>query len=219
MHDPRTTDDLGVDAVTDWERPPDNWARFGPDPTLFIHTHFAAHEKYPNGIADMVGYWAENRIPGGVLLFDRSRVWNDETSPEPNAYIEAGRNSVTFRICQLLDSQQEELLRFLSADRRRMEGQSADDPLPVLSTPENRVRVDPTEAIPVHKIYRDTWEREDPPEGQLVLQQYRQREHMEYLGYPELGTPDDVMRQIEEASRRSPIPYATACDRDQEGFS
>jgi hypothetical protein len=85
-------------------------------------------------------------------LFDRSRIWCDETNPEPNAYIEAGRDNVTFRICQLLDSQQEELVRFLSADKSQLEGQSADDPLPVLSTPENRVRVDPTEAIPIHKF-------------------------------------------------------------------
>ncbi|KAI8228095.1 Aryl-alcohol dehydrogenase [Colletotrichum sp. SAR 10_86] len=27
--------------------------------------------KYPEGIADMVGYWAESRIFGGVVLFDR----------------------------------------------------------------------------------------------------------------------------------------------------
>lgn len=30
-----------------------------------------SHDGYPNGLADVVGYWAEARIFGGVVLFDR----------------------------------------------------------------------------------------------------------------------------------------------------
>lgn len=210
MHDPCTTYGLSVEAVTAWERLPDMWARFKPYPTLFVHTHFAAHGKYPNDIADMVGYWAENRILGGVLLFDRSKTWHDETNPEPNAYIEAGRDKVTFRICQLLDSQQEEFLRFLSASKSQLEGQSADGPLPILSTAENRVRIETAEAIPVHKIYRDIWEREDLPEDYWRLEHYRQRSretHMEPLDYPEMQTTEDLLKELDEAYRsQSPIP-------------
>lgn len=40
-------------------------------PHLFFNIHYRAYEQYPFGIADMAGYWAEDRIFGGVVLFDR----------------------------------------------------------------------------------------------------------------------------------------------------
>lgn len=39
--------------------------------TLFCHAWYRDYEQYPQGIADCVGYWAEARIFGGVVLFDR----------------------------------------------------------------------------------------------------------------------------------------------------
>lgn len=40
-------------------------------------------ERFHNGLADVVGYWAELRIFGGVVLFDRGetedQVSNDQT--------------------------------------------------------------------------------------------------------------------------------------------
>lgn len=58
------------DGVLMWEREPG--AGFpNPDPTLFNHPAYTFFEQYPNGAADMAGYWAENRILGGVVLFDR----------------------------------------------------------------------------------------------------------------------------------------------------
>jgi len=42
-----------------------------PYPTLFTFPHYHCHEQYPNGVADIAGYWAEDKIFGGVLLFDR----------------------------------------------------------------------------------------------------------------------------------------------------
>lgn len=41
-----------------------------PD-TLFCHKWYRDHDQYPEGVADSVGYWAEARILGGVVLFDR----------------------------------------------------------------------------------------------------------------------------------------------------
>jgi hypothetical protein len=29
------------------------------------------YDQYPDGLADVAGYWAEDRIFGGVVLFDR----------------------------------------------------------------------------------------------------------------------------------------------------
>ncbi len=42
-----------------------------PRPTLFFHVDYMDYEQYPDGLADMAGYWAEDRIFGGVLVFDR----------------------------------------------------------------------------------------------------------------------------------------------------
>jgi hypothetical protein len=39
--------------------------------TLFCHSWYRDYDQYPNGIAGSVGYWAEARILGGVVLFDR----------------------------------------------------------------------------------------------------------------------------------------------------
>ena len=40
-------------------------------PVLFLHEWYQDYERYPNGVADCVGFWAEARIFGGVVLFDR----------------------------------------------------------------------------------------------------------------------------------------------------
>lgn len=42
-----------------------------PYPTLFTFSCYSWHEQYPNGVADVAAYWAEDKIFGGVLLFDR----------------------------------------------------------------------------------------------------------------------------------------------------
>lgn len=40
-------------------------------PTPFCLLHYSKPEQYPDGIADLAGYWAEDRIFGGVVLFGR----------------------------------------------------------------------------------------------------------------------------------------------------
>ena len=37
----------------------------------FYHTDYKAYERYPFGLLNVVGYWAEDKLFGGVLLFDR----------------------------------------------------------------------------------------------------------------------------------------------------
>jgi hypothetical protein len=41
-----------------------------PLKTVFFHQSYQNHDQYPNGIADIAGYWAEAQIFGGVVLFD-----------------------------------------------------------------------------------------------------------------------------------------------------
>jgi len=42
-------------------------------PTVFYHPSYQAFDQYPNGISDVVGYWAETKILGGVMIFDRGQ--------------------------------------------------------------------------------------------------------------------------------------------------
>ena len=39
--------------------------------TEFYHLSYVLFDKYPFGLLNVVGYWAETQIFGGVLLFDR----------------------------------------------------------------------------------------------------------------------------------------------------
>jgi hypothetical protein len=48
-------------------------------PTDFMHEGYTAWQQYPKGISDMVGYLAEYRLFGGVVVFDRG-----ESSVEVN---------------------------------------------------------------------------------------------------------------------------------------
>lgn len=42
-----------------------------PRPTLFYHVNYMDYEQYPHGLADVAGYWAEDRVFGGIAVFDR----------------------------------------------------------------------------------------------------------------------------------------------------
>ncbi len=149
------------DGVTDWAPPESEtvyWRLYprGPQPTLFHHDWYVDHDQYPRGVADMVGYWAESRILGGVVLFDRR---NPDAVPgaDPDAvYLHPDRYDLTYRICQLLPDQRNALLDFLLADEP-----PATCPLPILPDENNTLRVDPEEPIQATGIYRDLWERKE----------------------------------------------------------
>lgn len=129
-----------------WEASPK-----GLPPTLFYHHWYRDHEQYPAGIADLAGYWAESRILGGVILFDRRNKSSD------TVYIHPERRYVTYRICKLLDEQKRALLDFLTADA------PPDSHLPILPDQNNLQRVDPEEPLSRTGVYRDFWERKDLP--------------------------------------------------------
>ncbi|SPN99222.1 uncharacterized protein DNG_02259 [Cephalotrichum gorgonifer] len=42
-----------------------------PPPAVFSHASYRDFDQHPEGIADMVGYWVEGQIFGGVVVFDR----------------------------------------------------------------------------------------------------------------------------------------------------
>ncbi|POS70092.1 hypothetical protein DHEL01_v211516 [Diaporthe helianthi] len=149
------------DGIETWV-PPKNedwdwwWRRYpdGPPPTLFYHTYYFDHEQYPDGAADMVGYWAESRILGGVIVFDRKRELATNA-----VFIHPDRDEVTYRICELTGEQKTSLVRFLIAPPLETGRDSLQCPLPIIPGTENTNRIDPEEPISWTGIYRDAWER------------------------------------------------------------
>lgn len=148
------------DRVADWAPPKSDdyyWRRHpnGPLPTLFHHPWYEDYRQYPRGIADMVGYWAESRIFGGVVLFDRRNPAGAEPKVDPDAiYLHPDRQEITYRIFQLLPDQRSALVDFLLVD-----GPPPASPFPILPDENNHIRVDPEEPIQGTGIYRDIWER------------------------------------------------------------
>ncbi len=47
---------------------------------MFHHCMYADSEQYPFGAADMAGYWLEDRVFGGVVLFDRGASGKEVSS-------------------------------------------------------------------------------------------------------------------------------------------
>ncbi|KAK4442731.1 hypothetical protein QBC34DRAFT_363206 [Podospora aff. communis PSN243] len=148
-----------VDAVVQWVDPlPADYT--GPvlentlPPTVFYHSLYTAADVYPEGISDMVGYWAEDRIFGGVVVFDRRAEEADATRPT-NVYLHPNRKSVTGHVTQLRDEQQRALVDYLLAENPT----TSTCPLPILVDRENRERVAPEVSIIKHSIFRDVWER------------------------------------------------------------
>ena len=147
-----------VDAIVNWVYPesPDRHGetrcKIQPPPTIFAHWGYKDHEIYPEAEADMVGYWAEDRILGGVPAFDRKAG-----GEHANVYFHASRFNVTSRIFQLRDEQQDALTEFLLADTATPPPDPC--PLPVLGDGKNYVRIDVHEALIQHRVYRDPWER------------------------------------------------------------
>lgn len=45
-----------------------------PPATIFVHRAYRSAEQYPRGAADVAGYWAEGRIFGGVVWFERGET-------------------------------------------------------------------------------------------------------------------------------------------------
>ncbi|OAA65920.1 hypothetical protein SPI_02707 [Niveomyces insectorum RCEF 264] len=128
-------------------------------PTLFVHPWYMDYEQYPGGVADGVGYWAEGRILGGVVLFDRRPA--SDGGDTSSVYFHSDGREVTYRIYRLLDEQKQQLLQFLLAD------EPSSCPLPIHGDKANRTRVDPEEPPAETGIYRDLWERK-PLTGELL---------------------------------------------------
>ncbi|KAI0385590.1 hypothetical protein F5Y04DRAFT_246226 [Hypomontagnella monticulosa] len=177
---------LTIKDITSWQPPPDNWLPVTPWPTLFTHPGFTAVGQYPDGEADLVGYWAEDRILGGVMLFERSQDWVNED--EPDVYFQSSRSKRTYLVYQLLDEQQQGLLDFIRIPRSKSTPRSC--PIPLSCSTKNTVRIDPTDAGNVYKIYRHPW---DILEQEKRSRFVRDRDVISSTDYPEV---EDQLRRL-----------------------
>lgn len=189
-----------IEAITNWTPPKPtfaehDWVPIPPPPTTFHNAFYADTKTYPDGVADMIAYWAECRILGGVVLFDRRAeldATGDLTGEPPNIYLHPSRCKVTFRVTQLLDHQQQALVDFLLAESEAAAA-SSPCPVPVIVDDRNRTRVSPEDALVLRGIYRDVWER--PP---LDSFEYRRiiRRPQAQVDYPEIGLMALVFNRV-----------------------
>lgn len=170
-----------IESITDWELETNpnsiSVARVLPRPTLFSHHAYLHEDIYPQGVADIVGYWTEDRILGGVVVFDRkTEFFGNSRAPLPNIYFHACRDHVTIRVFQLIDEQQRALLDFLLSESSEMPC----SPLPILGDKQNRKRYDAHTAISESLIFRDIWERKPPTANDLSFYGRRPKEGIDY---------------------------------------
>ncbi|KAH8198083.1 hypothetical protein TruAng_007755 [Truncatella angustata] len=132
-------------------------SRFEPHPTLFFQGMYMDSDQYPDGLADVAGYWAEDLIFGGVVLFQHT-VDENELG---DAFLHTGRQGAnqTIRVWRPTDSQLADLMLFLTSDPAG----NSDCPLPLMATSTN-YRVDDWDAMAIYGIFRDRWERKLPQE-------------------------------------------------------
>ncbi|KAG8156868.1 hypothetical protein KVR01_013281 [Diaporthe batatas] len=122
-----------------------------PPRSLFWHGMFRDHKRYPNGVAELAGYWAEGQIFGGAVMFDRG-----ESGEECNGmYIYNPVRYHTF--APPTEEQFNQLVEFLVSpdpDHSRC-------PIPIKVTPDNWWRWDPIPAMTEHNIFRNRYEVPD----------------------------------------------------------
>ncbi|KAF9773639.1 hypothetical protein IL306_008521, partial [Fusarium sp. DS 682] len=194
------------DGVTEWAPPKSDkiwWSHNpnGPKPTMFFHHWYLSHYRYPNGISDVVGYWAESRILGGVVLFDRRPPAPGFDVDQNAIYLHPDREDVTYRICRLTNEQKLQLLNFLTSK------DPAPNPLPILPDEKNDYRIDPEESPETTGVYRDIWDRSELPEEAFDK---RLRDVWSRLDFPTHRDKGDAAERARE--RRHRIFYGYSDD-------
>ncbi|WEW61756.1 hypothetical protein PRK78_007250 [Emydomyces testavorans] len=135
-----------------------------PPPTVFIHRDYRDHDQYPLGVADMVGYWAEYQVFGGVVLFGRGESEREAL----DVYIHP---PTPWMIFKLSDSQVNDFIDFGLSNFPARSSISSSQHHSTFSLPfaaeRYAERIDPDIAIQCHHIFRNKYERKPftPPRG------------------------------------------------------
>lgn len=129
---------------------------------FFWHKDYIEHEQYPAGVSDVVGYWAEASIFGGVGLFSRSMNGRENRNFHLHSCYRFGPRT----IYPPTDEQFVNLHHFLHGTVPEGLGEDEEwipeHAIPILPTYHNRWRVDPCHSMTQFQIYRDPWERTEP---------------------------------------------------------
>ena len=72
-----------------------DWSQYPHCPPNLYHKMYLNFGSYPTGLSDVVGYWTETQIFGGVVLFEHE---NSRTDSKVNCSIASGINKVLLHI-------------------------------------------------------------------------------------------------------------------------
>lgn len=148
----KLSDNLPEDMSTTWEEVP------SPYPTWLYHNNCLAQDMYPMGLADVVAYWAETHIFGGVVVFDHGENETEGCQRSSTIYIQCTDTysfstfylhpDAQFKVFRLSDDRIDRVLRL------GIYGEpAACCPLP-LRAERDAIRVFPKSAMQRHHIYR-----------------------------------------------------------------
>ncbi|PNP78175.1 hypothetical protein FNYG_08492 [Fusarium nygamai] len=73
-HKHKVYGDWRKSVLEEKERGVESRRYYDPPPIAFCHRAYRYPEQYPQGMADVAGYWAESKILGGVIVFDRGET-------------------------------------------------------------------------------------------------------------------------------------------------
>ncbi|KAH9893008.1 hypothetical protein F4778DRAFT_304514 [Xylariomycetidae sp. FL2044] len=167
--------------------------RLLPPATTFFHSSYLAQHQYPNGVADIVGYWAEAKIFGGVVVFDRGE---SETEIR-RMFLHANRLLGPRTLYPPTESQHRDLIEFLLSEP----SQGTSCPLPLLDSFDNRPRYEAYDAFAYFHIFRDRYERELPSERRVKCT-------CSSLDFPEIEDRQYIFEQMLAQAMGQPIDEA-----------
>ncbi|KAI1964912.1 hypothetical protein LOZ58_001603 [Ophidiomyces ophidiicola] len=125
-----------------------------PPPVHLFHPYYQDWEQYPHKMADMVGYWVEYRLFGGVVLFERGetgRACND-------VFIHPVGHCNIF---QVSDAQVHRYIDCLLSNQRATKDMTSMAETLRFKAEKYARRIDPYEAMSL-QIYRNRYERKIP---------------------------------------------------------
>lgn len=171
--------------------------------SVFCHGAYSAHDQYPLGMADVAGYWAEAKIFGGVVVFDRGTSGTEvsplvpvyeasnkvacpqltlishSSSQRKEMYLHGGHKKAPLTLFPPTSDQLESLAQYLLQDH----SVAIPCPLPITASRLNGYRYHPHDATSRFNIFRDRYERKEPPTRSThrIFMDGRNWPEMEYL--------------------------------------
>ncbi|KAF4951552.1 hypothetical protein FSARC_12883 [Fusarium sarcochroum] len=127
---------------------------YKPPPIAFSHRSYRSFQQYPRGFADVAGYWAESKIFGGVVVFDRGESELECKSMWIHGDLVKGPKTLYPPSKEQFDA----LLNFFTSPK----SEDSSYPFPIHGTRTNRPRWHPYHAFAHHHIFRDRFERKLP---------------------------------------------------------